>query len=117
MAKPRIYTVTFAAVYPMYVQKVERKGRTVAELDEIICWLTGYDEVGLKDQIAKESSLEEFIAEAPEINQASDQIKGLICGIRVENIEDYTTQKIRYMDKIVDELAKGKTIDKIKRQV
>jgi hypothetical protein len=114
--KPRIYTITFARVYPEYVAKAERKGRTKAEVDEIIRWFTGYNDEGLEAQREKQSDLETFIAEAPNLNPARSSIKGVICGIRVENIEDPTTQEIRYLDKLIDELAKGKAMEKILRQ-
>jgi len=105
----------FAKVYPLLVQKAERKGRTKAEVDTVICWLTGYDESGLQAQIEKNIDYETFFNEAPQINPNADKIKGVICGIRVENIEDPLMQKIRWLDKLVDELAKGKPMDKILR--
>jgi hypothetical protein len=116
MSKPRIYTITFARVYPEYVGKAERKGRTRAEVDEIIRWLTGYSQTALEALQANDTDLETFILEAPHLNPARASIKGVICGIRVENIEDPTTQEIRYMDKLIDELAKGKAMEKILRQ-
>lgn len=115
MARKAIGEIEFGKVYPMYVQKVERKGRTKAELDEVIAWLTGYDEAGLADQIARETDFATFFAEAPALNPAADQIKGVICGYRVEEIEDPLTQQVRWLDKVVDELAKGKALEKIKR--
>ncbi|WP_086313795.1 hypothetical protein A5821_001336 [Enterococcus sp. 7F3_DIV0205] len=114
--KPRIFTMSFASVYPLYIKKVERKGRTKAEVDEVITWLTGYDETGLQKQIDKEVNFETFFAEAPELNPNVSLIKGMICGYRVEEIEDELMQKIRYMDKLVDELAKGKAMEKILRK-
>jgi hypothetical protein len=115
MKKPRIYTIKFARVYPEYIAKADRKGRTKAEVDEIICWLTGYSQDELQTQIEKEVDIETFIAEAPRLNPARSLIKGVICGIRVEEIEDKTTQEIRYLDKLIDELAKGKSMEKILR--
>src|SRR5690606_10122331 len=115
MARMNLHTIKFSIVYPMYVQKVERKGRTKAELDEVIGWLTGYDEPGLDDQLARETDFETFFAEAPRLNPNRDRITGVICGYRVEDIEDPFEQKLRQLDKIVDELAKGKAMEKIKR--
>ncbi len=108
--------MTFARVYPLYIAKVERKGRTQAAVDEVICWLTGYDKKGLEEQIKKDNNFEAFIAEAPKLNPARSLIKGLICGIRVEDLKDPTVQAVRYMDKLVDELAKGKAMEKILRK-
>ena len=110
-----IFKMPFADVYPMYVQKVERKGRTRAEADAVICWLTGYDAAGLQAQIGANSSLEAFFADAPQMNPNAAKITGVICGCRVETIEDPLMQKIRWMDKLVDELAKGKAMEKILR--
>ena len=115
MAKHRIYTMKFAGVYPLYVQKAERKNRTKEEVDQIICWLTGYDEAGLQAQIAQENNFETFFDEAPALNPNRTLIKGVVCGVRVEEIEDPLMQKIRYLDKLVDELAKGKAMEKILR--
>jgi len=106
----------FARVYPAYVNKAERKGRTKAEVDQIICWLTGYDLAGLRQQIKKETDFETFFAQAPAMHPNTALIKGVVCGIRVENIEDPLMQKIRYLDKLIDELAKGKAMEKILRQ-
>ena len=111
----RVYRMTFASIYLLYIKKVERKGRTRAELDTVLCWLTGYDAEGLKAQIDRAASLRAFFEEAPQMSPHARDIKGLICGIRVEDIEDPLMQKIRWMDKVVDELAKGKPLDKILR--
>ena len=110
----RIFTVSFASVYPYYVTKVERKGRTKAELDEVIEWLTGFDESALNEHLAAGTTFENFFADAS-LNPNATLIKGLVCGIRVENIEDPLMQQIRYLDKLVDELAKGKAMPKILR--
>ena len=111
----RAYRMTFARIYPLYIQKVEKKGRTRAELDAVLCWLTGYDAEGLKAQIDQDTDLQTFFKEAPLMSPHAQDIKGIICGIRVEEIEDPLMQKIRWMDKVVDELAKGKSLDKILR--
>jgi hypothetical protein len=116
MDKPRIYKIRFAAVYSLYVEKVERKGRSKAELDEVVCWLTGYSQPELQRQIDSNGDLEAFFAEAPQVNANASKITGVICGLRVEEIEDKLTQKIRYMDKLVDELANGKAMEKILRE-
>jgi len=116
MDKPRIFTIPFASVYPLYIQKAEKKGRTKAEVDAIIYWLTGYDQQTLQQQIDQNNDLETFFAQAPQINPNVTSITGLICGYRVEEIEDKLMQNIRYLDKLVDELAKGKTIEKILRK-
>ena len=116
MAKHRIYTISFASVYPHYITKAEKKGRTKAEVDQIICWLTGYSRLGLEALIEKRTDIETFIAEAPEPNPSRTLIKGLICGIRVEDIEETTMREIRYLDKLIDELAKGKAMEKILRK-
>ena len=116
MAKHRIYTISFASVYPHYVTKAEKKGRTKAEVDQIICWLTGYSQQELEALIEKRTDIETFIAEAPEPNPSRTLIKGLICGIRVEDIEETTMREIRYLDKLIDELAKGKAMEKILRK-
>ena len=115
MARMNLHTMKFSKVYPLYVQKVERKGRTPAELDEVIGWLTGYDPAGLHDQIARETDFDTFFAEAPRLHPARGEIKGLICGYRVEEIEDPFMRTIRQLDKIIDELANGKKMEKIKR--
>ena len=106
----------FAKVYPLYVKKVERKGRTGKEVDQIICWLTGYSAAGLRQQIKKENDFETFFAQAPSMNANCSLIKGVVCGVRVEEVTDPLMRKIRYMDKLVDELAKGKKMEKILRQ-
>jgi hypothetical protein len=116
MEKTKIFTMPFANVYPLYIQKAERKGRTKSEVDEIICWLTGYNQQTLQQQIDKQNDLETFFAQAPQLNQNVSKITGLICGYRVEEIEDKLMQKIRYLDKLIDELAKGKTMEKILRK-
>jgi hypothetical protein len=115
MEKHRIYTTSFASVYPYYVAKAERKGRTKAEVDEIICWLTGYNADGLSAEIAKLTDFENFFAEAPKMNPSRGLIKGVVCGVRVEDIKEPTMREIRYLDKLVDELAKGKAMEKILR--
>lgn len=112
----RIYKLIFAGVYPMYIQKAEKKGRTKEEVDTVIFWLTGYDEKTLQQQIDKKSTFETFFAEAPKMNPNASKITGLICGYRVENIEDKLVQQARWLDKLVDELAKGKAMEKILRQ-
>ncbi|MGK2932230.1 MAG: DUF2200 domain-containing protein [Solirubrobacterales bacterium] len=116
MAGHRIYEMSFASVYPLYVAKAEKKGRTGAEVDEIIRWLTGYDQAGLEEQVEKETDFETFFAEAPELNPSRELITGVVCGIRVEEIEEPLMQKIRYLDKLVDELARGKSMEKILRR-
>lgn len=115
MSKHRIFTMPFARVYPMYVQKAERKNRTKAEVDQIICWLTGYDPKGLAKQIELENDFETFFAQAPAMHPNTSLIKGVVCGVRVEEVDDPLMQKIRYLDKLVDELAKGKAMEKILR--
>jgi hypothetical protein len=116
MTANRVFAMKFASVYPLYVQKAERKNRTKEEVDTIICWLTGYSRDGLAQQIAGGSDLESFFAQAPQMHPNCPLITGVVCGIRVENIEDPLMQKIRYMDKLIDELAKGKAIEKILRK-
>jgi hypothetical protein len=114
-AKHRIFTTSVASVYPHYVAKAERKGRTKAEVDAIICWLTGYNERELERQLKKQTDFETFFKEAPKLNPSRTLIKGVVCGVRVEDIEEPTMREIRYLDKLVDELAKGKAMDKILR--
>ena len=111
----RVFKMSFASVYPHYVQKVEKKGRTVDELHEVICWLTGYDAANILQIIEQKIDFETFFAEAPQINPNAHKITGVICGYRIEDIEDKLMQQIRYLDKLVDELAKGKKMDKILR--
>jgi len=115
MPRHSIFAMAFAKVYPMYVQKAERKGRTKEEVDQIICWLTGYDEAGLRRQIERQNDFQTFFAEAPALHPNSPLIKGVVCGVRVEDIDDPLMQKIRYLDKLIDELAKGKAMEKILR--
>jgi hypothetical protein len=116
MPEHRIFSTPFASVYPMYVQKAERKGRTKEEVDRVICWLTGYDQGGLMRQIKQKVDFEDFFAQAPAMHPNSSLIKGVVCGVRVEEVEDPLMQKIRQLDKLVDELAKGKAMEKILRQ-
>lgn len=116
MPERSISAIKFSKVYPMYVQKAERKNRTKAEVDRIICWLTGYTQAGLQKQIKQESDFGTFFAQAPAIHPNASLIKGVVCGIRVEEIKDPLTRKIRYLDKLIDELAKGKAMEKILRQ-
>ena len=115
MPKHRIFTTTFSSVYPLYVQKAERKNRAKKEVDQIICWLTGYDQKGLQQQIKLKNDFETFFAQAPAMNPKRTLITGIVCGVRVEEIEDPLMQKIRYLDKLIDELAKGKALEKILR--
>ena len=112
----RIYTINFASVYPHYITKAEKKGRTKAEVDEIIRWLTGYSQKELETQLEKQTNIETFITEAPRLNPSRSLIKGVICGIRVEDIKDSIVQDIRYLDKLIDELAKGKAMEQILRK-
>ena len=116
MTKPRIYTMSFARVYPEYLAKAKKKGRTKTEVDEIIRWLTGYSQEALEDQLKKQTDIETFIAEAPQMNPSRALIKGTVCGVRVEDIEEPTMREIRYLDKLIDELAKGKAMEKILRK-
>lgn len=116
MTKHRIYTMSVARVYPLYIEKVEKKGRTKAEVDEVIRWLTGYDQDGLEAELERETDFETFFAKAPKLNPSRKLITGVICGIRVEEIEDPLMQEIRYLDKLIDELAKGKAMEKILRK-
>lgn len=112
----RIYKILFSTVYPLYIQKVEKKGRTKEELDTVIFWLTGYNETTLQEQIDLKNDFETFFAQAPQLNPNAHLITGVICGYRVEEIEDKVIQKMRYLDKLVDELAKGKKMEKILRE-
>lgn len=115
MNNEKIYKMKFSKVYPLLVQKAERKGRTKEEVDEIITWLTGYNNEELENQLKRDLDYEEFFAQAPKLNSNVDKIKGVVCGIRVEEIEDPLVQKVRWLDKLIDELAKGKSMDKILR--
>jgi len=116
MPKHRIYTISFASVYPYYVAKAEKKGRTKAEVDRIISWLTGYDQQGLAAELEARTDFENFFARAPDMNPSRSLIKGVVCGVRVEEVEDPLMREVRYLDKLIDELAKGKPMDKILRQ-
>jgi len=116
MTKPKVFSMSFASIYPLYIEKAERKGRTKAEVDEVICWLTGHDAATLQGQVDSEATLEAFFNDAPKMNPNASRIKGLICGHRVEDIADETMRNIRYMDKLIDELAKGKAMEKILRK-
>lgn len=116
MEKTRIFAMPFSSVYPLYIQKAEKKGRTKEEVNEIIYWLTGYDKHSLQQQIVDEVNLEVFFKKAPQINPNASLIKGVICGYRVEEIEDELMRQIRYLDKLIDELAKGKPVQKILRK-
>ena len=113
--KQQVFALKFADVYPLYLQKAERKNRTKEEVDQVVCWLTGYNQAGLQQQIKRGNDFEAFFAEAPAFNPNSSQIKGVICGVRLEEINDPLMQKIRYLDKLIDELAKGKAMEKILR--
>ncbi len=116
MAKHRIYSISFASVYPHYIAKAEKKGRSKSEVDEIIRWLTGYSQAELEEQLEKKTDLETFYAEAPQPNPSRAMVKGVICGIRVEDIEEPLMREIRYLDKLIDELARGKKMEKILRK-
>jgi hypothetical protein len=116
VAKHRIYTTSFASVYPLYVAKAEKKGRTKAEVDEVVLWLTGYSRKELDAQLEKRTDFETFFAEAPRLNPSRSLIKGVVCGVRVEDIEEPTMREIRYLDKLIDELAKGKAMEKVLRK-
>ncbi|MCW1891905.1 MAG: DUF2200 domain-containing protein [Candidatus Uhrbacteria bacterium] len=116
MTKPRIYTMSFASVYPLYIAKAEKKGRTKAEVDEIIRWLTGYTQKQLESQLKKGVDIETFIAKAPALNPSRALITGIVCGVRVEEVKEPMMREIRYLDKLIDELAKGKVIEKILRK-
>lgn len=112
----RIYKMSFARIYPEYVNKAERKGRTKAEVDEIISWLTGYSQEALEAELEKQTNVETFIDQAPQLNPSRSLIKGVVCGVRVEDIQEPTMREIRYLDKLIDELARGKTMEKILRK-
>lgn len=116
MAKHRIFTTKFSGVYPLYVKKAERKNRKKEEVDQIICWLTGYSQADLQRQLEQENDFETFFAQAPQIHPNTSLIKGVVCGVRIEEIDDPLMRKIRYLDKLVDELAKGKAMASILRQ-
>lgn len=116
MEPHRIYKMSFASVYPFYVAKAEKKGRTKVEVDEIICWLMGYSQKELEGILKKQTNIETFIAEAPQLNPLRFLIKGVVCGVRVEDIKDPTMREIRYLDKLIDELAKGRAMEKILRK-
>ena len=116
MNKHRIYTMSVSRVYPEYVAKAERKGRTKGEVDQIICWLTGYSQEALEAQLAQQTEFEAFFVNAPQLNPSRVLIKGVVCGVRVEEIEEPIMREIRYLDKLIDELAKGKTMEKILRK-
>lgn len=116
MRQDKVFAIKFASLYPLYLKKTEAKGRTQAELDQVICWLTGYTQAGLQRQIDRDVDLETFYAEAPAFHPNAALIKGVVCGIRVEQIEHPLMQKIRYLDKLVDELARGKAMQKVLRQ-
>lgn len=116
MTKHRIYTMSFASVYPLYIAKAEKKGRTKAEVDDVIRWLTGYSQKALDGEMKKKTDFEMFFAQAPKLNPARSLIKGVVCGVRVEEIEEPLMREIRYLDKLIDELAKGKAMEKILRK-
>ncbi|MCW1750834.1 MULTISPECIES: DUF2200 domain-containing protein [Rhizobium] len=116
MTKHRIYSISVASVYPHYVAKAEKKGRTKTEVDDIICWLTGHSQQSLDDQLAAKTNFEDFFAQAPQMNPSRSSITGVICGVRVEDIQETTMREIRYLDKLIDELAKGKAMEKILRK-
>jgi hypothetical protein len=115
MPRHRVFAIEFAKVYPLYIQKAERKNRTKAEVDQVIRWLTGYSQPGLEKQLKQRSDLESFFAQAPAFHPNASLIKGVVCGVRVEEVEDPLMQRIRYLDKLIDELAKGKAMEKILR--
>lgn len=115
MSRPKIYGMSFAKIYPLYVAKAERKGRMKAEVDEIIRWLTGYDQTGLEARLEDETELESFFVQSPKLNPLRTKITGVVCGVRVEAIEEETMREIRYLDKLIDELAKGRPMAKILR--
>lgn len=112
----RVHAMSVANVYPLYIAKVERKGHTKAEVDQIICWLTGHSQTGLEEELKRDTSFERFFSQAPRLNPSRNLITGVICGVRVEDIQDPILREVRYLDKLIDELAKGKAMDKILRQ-
>ena len=116
MPDNRVFAIKFSRLYPMYIQKAERKKRTKAEVDQVICWLTGYTKAGLQQQIKRENDLETFFAQAPAMHPNTSLIKGVVCGVRVEEVKDPLMRKIRCLDKLIDELAKGKAMEKILRE-
>lgn len=116
MSKHRIYTTSFASVYPLYVAKAERKGRTKAEVDEVIRWLTGHTQAGLENELKQQTDFENFFNQAPQLNPLRTAIKGVVCGVRVEEVAEPVMREIRYLDKLVDELAKGRPMEKILRK-
>jgi len=116
MNNERVFKMPFSKVYPLLVQKAERKGRTKEDVDAVICWLTGYDDAGLRAQIDKQADHKTFYGEAPRINPNANKIKGVVCGVRVEDVKDPLMQKIRWLDKLVDELAKGKPLEAVLRK-
>lgn len=116
MTKHKIYTMSFASVYPLYISKAEKKGRTKLEVDKIIRWLTGYSQEGLEVQLEKQTDFETFLEEAPQLNPSRALIKGVVCGVRVEDVKEPIMREIRYLDKLIDELAKGKAMEKILRK-
>ncbi len=115
MENHRIYNISFASIYPLYIAKAEKKGRTKAEVDEIICWLTGYSQKQLESHLSQNTTMENILTQAPKLNPGRKLITGLICGIRVEDMEQSTMKEIRYLDKLIDELARGKAMEKILR--
>jgi hypothetical protein len=115
MSEPKFFAMAFSKVYPLYIKKAERKNRTKEEVDQIICWLTGYSQEGLAKQVEQQNDFKKFFAQAPAFHPNSSLIKGLVCGVRVEEIDDPLLQQIRYLDKLIDELAKGKAMEKILR--
>jgi hypothetical protein len=116
MKKHRLFTMSFASIYPLYIAKVEKKGRSKSEVDDVIRWLTGYSQDAIEAQLEKQADVETFIAEAPQLNPARALIKGKVCGVRVEDIEEPTMREIRYLDKLIDELAQRRAMEKILRQ-
>ncbi|HRK30124.1 MAG TPA: DUF2200 domain-containing protein [Tepidisphaeraceae bacterium] len=115
MDNARVFAIRFSKLYPLYVQKAVKKNRTQAEVDQVICWLTGYDPAGLRRQMKEENDLATFLAQCPKFHPNASLIKGVVCGVRVEDVKDPRMQKLRYLDKLIDELAKGKSMEKILR--